>query len=216
MKKAKLKELIKSSLLEDDYLEDDPKAVEALEDAEDAEEMDSIAEADAIVEAWSSKRIHEAENAPGQVKGQINLNLFKKLGIEDPTKFTAAINLVKQGKPLGNIQNKALADVMAKLIKTSDDQLLSQIFQNLKNIEAIPSKGKVTENKQAGIQELKRILNDAAALGDEARQIFEMYFPNELRTAEAYDVFSFGSSSNSYDTTLASLIADMEEESDEE
>jgi len=128
MKKAELKELIKSSLLEDDYLEDDPKAVEALEDAE---EMDSIAEADAIVEAWTSKN-------------------------------------------------------------------------------------SLTENKQAGIEELKRILNDAAALGDEARQIFEMYFPNELRTAEAYDVFSFGSSSNSYDTTLASLIADMEEESDEE
>lgn len=131
MNKAELKELIKSSLLEDDYLEDDPKAVEALEDAEKAEEMDSIAEADAIVEAWTSKN-------------------------------------------------------------------------------------SLTENKQAGIQELKRILNDAAALGDEARQIFEMYFPNELRTAEAYDIFSFGSSSNSYDTTLASLIADMEEESDEE
>ena len=128
MNKAELKELIKSSLLEDDYLEDDPKAVKALEDAE---EMDAIAEADAIVEAWTSK-------------------------------------------------------------------------------------SSLTENKQAGIQELKRILNDAAALGDEARQIFEMYFPNELRTAEAYDVFSFGSSSNSYDTTLASLIADMEEESDEE
>ena len=83
-------------------------------------------------------------------------------------------------------------------------------------VEAWTSKNSLTENKQAGIQELKRILNDAAALGDEARQIFEMYFPNELRTAEAYDVFSFGSSSNSYDTTLASLIADMEEESDEE
>ena len=83
-------------------------------------------------------------------------------------------------------------------------------------VEAWTSKNTLTENKQAGIQELKRILNDAAALGDEARQIFEMYFPNELRTAEAYDVFSFGSSSNSYDTTLASLIADMEEESDEE
>ena len=95
MKKAELKELIKSSLLEDDYLEDDPKAVEALEDAENAEEMDAIAEADAIVEAWTSKN-------------------------------------------------------------------------------------SLTENKQAGIQELKRILNDAAALGDEARQIFEMYFPNEL------------------------------------
>ena len=83
-------------------------------------------------------------------------------------------------------------------------------------VEAWTSKNSLTENNQAGIQELKRILNDAAALGDEARRIFIMYFPNELRTAEAYDVFSFGSSSNSYDTTLASLIADMEEESDEE
>jgi hypothetical protein len=53
MKKAELKELIKNSILEGDYLEDDPKAVEALEDAE---EMDSIAEADAIVEAWTSKK----------------------------------------------------------------------------------------------------------------------------------------------------------------
>ena len=126
MKKAELKELIKSSLLEDDYLEDDPKAVEALEDAENAEEMDAIAEADAIVEAWTSK-------------------------------------------------------------------------------------SSLTENKQAGIQELKRILDDAAALGDEARQIFEMYFPNELRRAAAYDVFSFGSSSNSFDTTLASIIDEIEE-----
>ena len=53
MKKAELKELIKNSILEGDYLEDDPKAVEALEDAE---EMDSIAEADAIVEAWNAKK----------------------------------------------------------------------------------------------------------------------------------------------------------------
>ena len=134
MKKAELKELIKSSLLEDDYLEDDPKAVEAYKnalrnnpkDAENAEEMDAIAEADAIVEAWTSK-------------------------------------------------------------------------------------SSLTENKQAGIQELKRILDDAAALGDEARQIFEMYFPNELRRAAAYDVFSFGSSSNSFDTTLASIIDEIEE-----
>ena len=153
MKKAELKELIRNSILEDDYLEDDPNAVQALEDAE-SEEMDSIAEADAIVEAWSSKRIHEAEDAPGQVKGQINLNLFKKLGIEDPTKFIAAINLVKQGKPLGNIQYKALADVMTKLIKTSDNQLLSQIFQNLKNIEATPSKDQVTEEMHGGYLEL--------------------------------------------------------------
>ena len=53
MKKAELKELIKNSILEGDYLENDPKAVEALKNAE---EMDSIAEADAIVEAWNAKK----------------------------------------------------------------------------------------------------------------------------------------------------------------
>jgi len=56
MKKAELKELIKNSILEGDYLENDPNAVEALKNAENAEEMDSIAEADAIVEAWNAKK----------------------------------------------------------------------------------------------------------------------------------------------------------------
>ena len=62
MKKAELKELIKNSILEGDYLEDDPKAVEALEDAE---EMDSIAEADAIVEAWNAKKQALQEEVSG-------------------------------------------------------------------------------------------------------------------------------------------------------
>ena len=62
MKKAELRELIKNSILEGDYLEDDPKAVEALEDAE---EMDSIAEADAIVEAWNAKKQGLQEEVDG-------------------------------------------------------------------------------------------------------------------------------------------------------
>ena len=85
MKKAELKELIRNSILEGDYLEDDPKAVEALEDAE-SEEMDSIAEADAIVEAWNAKKQPIQEEMHGGY-----LELFEM----DPN-FEQAIALLDQ------------------------------------------------------------------------------------------------------------------------
>ncbi len=64
--------------------------------------------------------------------------LFKKLGVADfdPAKFSTTINLVKQNKSLNTAANKILADVMIAMLKTSDDALLNQIFQNLKQIEA--------------------------------------------------------------------------------
>ena len=73
-----------------------------------------------------------------QVQGQIKVDLFKKLGVADfdSNKFSTTINLVKQGKSLNMAANKALADVMVAMIKTSDDNLLNQIFANLKQIEA--------------------------------------------------------------------------------
>ena len=72
------------------------------------------------------------------VQGQIKPELFKKLGVADfdPAKFSTTINLVKQNKSLNTAANKILADVMIAMIKTSDDNLLNQIFQNLKQIEA--------------------------------------------------------------------------------
>ena len=69
----------------------------------------------------------------------------------------------------------------------------------------------LSDNQRQGIIELQDILDQAAQLGEEARDIVHLYFPDELRTAEAYDVFNFGSSSNSYDNTLESLISDIEE-----
>jgi len=73
-----------------------------------------------------------------QVQGQIKADLFKKLGVADfdSNKFSTTINLVKQGKSLNMAANKILADVMVAMIKTSDDNLLNQIFANLKQIEA--------------------------------------------------------------------------------
>jgi hypothetical protein len=85
------------------------------------------------------KNLSELEPAaPQTIQGNIKLDLFKKLGVAnfEPAKFSAAVNLVKQGKPLNVINNKVLADVMVAMIKSSDDGLLTQIFQNLKQIEA--------------------------------------------------------------------------------
>jgi hypothetical protein len=69
----------------------------------------------------------------------------------------------------------------------------------------------LSSDAREGLIELQGILDRASELGEEARDIVKTYFPDELRTAEAYDVFNFGSSSNSYDTTLESLISDIEE-----
>ena len=82
--------------------------------------------------------IKEEETTDPKLQGVINTQLFKSLGVNDfdPSKFLTTINLVKQNKSLNPAANKVLADVMVAMIKTSDDSLLSKIFQNLKQIEA--------------------------------------------------------------------------------
>jgi len=84
------------------------------------------------------KEVTAVAPEPTQVQGQIKVELFKKLGVADfdPAKFSTTINLVKQGKPLNVAANKVLADIMVAMIKTNDDALLTQIFTNLKQIEA--------------------------------------------------------------------------------
>lgn len=69
---------------------------------------------------------------------------------------------------------------------------------------------KLSGDQREALMDLQNILDQAAQLGDEARGIIQSTFPEELRGAEAYDVFNFGSSSNSYDNTLESLISDIE------
>jgi len=72
-----------------------------------------------------------------------------------------------------------------------------------------------SEQKEA-IYDLENILDQAAQLGDEARDIIKQHFPNELSAGDAYDVFNFGSSSNSYDKTLETLISDIQRTAEEE
>ena len=62
------------------------------------------------------------------------------------------------------------------------------------------------------IQRVEQIQEELAALGAEAAEIFQEHFPSLHDTGDAYGAFSFGSSWNSYDTTLESLIESAQEE----
>jgi hypothetical protein len=91
-----------------------------------------------LIEEEINNILTEATTPPSPtVQGTIKNELFKKLGVAnfDPAKFSTTINLVKQEKVLNPAANKILADVMIAMIKTNDDSLLNQIFNNLKQIE---------------------------------------------------------------------------------
>ena len=82
------------------------------------------------------------------------------------------------------------------------------------DVNDVFKEGTVTESKEAGLNELRSILDQASVLGEEARNIIESYFPRYLRQAEAYGAFSFVESSNPYDTTLSSIVDEIENDED--
>jgi hypothetical protein len=88
-----------------------------------------------IIEATSTTS--QTNTPQGKIQGaNLNIELIKKLVPNiNPQFITSTINLVKQNKSLNNAANKVLADLMIAMIKTSDDALLSKIFQNLKQME---------------------------------------------------------------------------------
>lgn len=60
------------------------------------------------------------------------------------------------------------------------------------------------------IRELQDIADELEGLGRRAAQILGNHFPEALRRAEAYGALQFGSSSNPHDTTLRSIIDDID------
>jgi len=74
----------------------------------------------------------------------------------------------------------------------------------------------LTGDQEEAVDELKNILDKAAELGGQAREIIREKFPRMLSKGDAYGVFEFGSSANRYDTTLSSIIEEIEEYYDEE
>jgi len=71
-------------------------------------------------------------------------------------------------------------------------------------------------DQQEALMDLQNVLDQAAQLADEAREIVREKFPNQLSRGDAYGIFNFGTSGNQYDHTLESMISDIEEEAGEE
>ena len=69
-------------------------------------------------------------------------------------------------------------------------------------------------DKMEALMELRNILDELQVLGDQARNIIANNFPSFLSKGEAYGAFDLGSSSNRYDTTIASIVDEIEEYGD--
>ena len=123
----------------------------------------------------------------------MNLDNLRSM-IEDALKNPKAADLNKDGK-LSDYENKRGAAIEKNTIGVNEA---------------------LTDNQREALLDLQDILDRAAQLGDEAKEVIASHFPEELNRAEAYDVFNFGSSTNQYDTTLESLISDIEQESRED
>jgi len=64
---------------------------------------------------------------------------------------------------------------------------------------------------------LQEIIEQLSDLGCEAAEIMREFFPSSYNTGEAYGAFNPGSSCNRYNTTLRSLVEDIDPyEKDEE
>ena len=61
-------------------------------------------------------------------------------------------------------------------------------------------------SRYQALDRLAEIQQELEDLGNEAAGIFRENFPSLYETGDAYGAFTFGSSWNSYNTTLESLI----------
>ena len=104
---------------------------------------------------------------------------------------------------------------IAKYRGVSNDEARNDLVRAAREIGEL-KEGQLNENKEEALMELRNILDELQVLGDQAREIIAMNFPSYLSQGEAYGAFDMGSSSNRYDTTLASIVADIEEYGEEE
>jgi hypothetical protein len=70
------------------------------------------------------------------------------------------------------------------------------------------------QSKEEGLEELRGLLESLEELTKEAHEIFRIFFPSYLKKAQAYGALDFGVSSNPHDTTLASIIDEIEQDGD--
>jgi hypothetical protein len=145
----------------------------------------------------------------------------------DQTKYNQVkFNMIKNVKDLIKRYGPDAEKVIhGRALKTAlnstemkENRIREIIHQALSEKKEFPvnEEGSLTEDKMEALMELRNILDELQVLGNQARDIIAQNFPLFLRKGEAYGAFDMGSSANRYDTTLASIVADIEEYGDEE
>jgi hypothetical protein len=104
---------------------------------------------------------------------------------------------------------------LAKYRGVGTEEAKADLLRAVKELGDL-NEGTINEDKMEALMELRNILDELQVLGDQARDIIAQNFPSFLSKGEAYGAFDMGSSVNRYDTTLASIVADIEEYGDEE
>ena len=102
---------------------------------------------------------------------------------------------------------------IAKFRGVGTDEAKADLLRAVKELGNL-NETKITESKEAGLDELRSIIDQASVLGEEARNIIATYFPSYLAQGEAYGVFNFVESSNPYDNTLVAMVEDIEGDED--
>ena len=100
------------------------------------------------------------------------------------------------------LEAKKASDGMTTKIKPSEGDPTNMAYTDKVNEE-------LSDDQRDALEELERILDKASELGNEARDIVAQSFPNHLSQGDAYGAFNFGDSSNSYDTTLSSIVQNI-------
>ena len=106
----------------------------------------------------------------------------------DQKQFEKLTGLKKEGKYKSDAQRKAIYATKAEKENVNEE---------------------LSDDQRDALEELERILDQAGQLGGEARDIIAQTFPNHLSQGDAYGAFNFGDSSNSYDTTLSSIVQNI-------
>lgn len=73
----------------------------------------------------------------------------------------------------------------------------------------------MTPEKQQKFYRLMEIVEEGTALGEEAEEIMEVFFPGDYNRAKSYGCFQAFTSSNQYDTTLDRIVRDIEKDEQE-
>jgi len=224
MENTKIREMIKSALSNpkaadlnkdgklSDYEEKRGAAIEKNLDESSSSEEKRIAKM-AIKKIAKYRGVGEDEARNDLVRAAKELGDLKE-GVEDvidPAEYgDIGVAYLKGFNKPHSLDLDQLETLGRKIVK----QLYKGDFKAAK--AKFLSENALNEDKVEALMELRNILDELQVLGDQARDIIAQNFPSYLSKGEAYGAFDLGSSSNRYDTTIASIVDEIEEYGEEE